>query len=411
MSIIFPSSLCADLMNIALKNVSGTTATTDGATADGLICTEDLSNFVQCGVAVNTATDVKMFINTFTSMLEHCGKTYFETLSAEKIKERFGLRVSADEFAVLSQKVRIAPETFEAAFVMDGSQSSSFDDLFGKHPFRFDVKIWNCNGFYRTKPFTISYEMFKSSVLSSAAWRELVAEMWKVVDAVVEIALAQSPRFLVEQQIANAALYRSGVRVVSLPQLYASETGNTFKSEDEPDFAAWFVAWQRHVNEVMEEPTNLYSGKATIKMNTPATYKRKFLVDRFYDAINKGLSGVYHDDKIGNIDDYELIPYLENVNEPRKLDIVPANPPTLTSGKKVTRVQFGNVVGAIWDKRGTFYSINYRKIGQNPNEFDDHVNYISTVGASHCVDEDSNIVVFTMNKSGKDYTITEEDDE
>lgn len=143
-------------------------------------------------------------------------------------------------------------------------------------------------------------------------------------------------------------------------------------------------------------------------MNTPETFTRRFLLDSFYDGINKGLSGVYHDNKIGNIDDYELEPYIENVNEPGKLDIVPANPPVLTSGKHITRVQIDGIVGVVWDRRGTFWSTEYKKVAANENTFDDHINYISTVAAQHCVDEDSNIIVYVI---GDNITITEEDDE
>ena len=146
--------------------------------------------------------------------------------------------------------------------------------------------------------------------------------------------------------------------------------------------------------------------------------EKKFLIQEFYDLINAGLAGVYHDNKIGNIDDYELEPYIQNINEPKTLDIVPANPPVITSGKHVTGVTFsGTIVGMIWDKRGTFWSIEYKKVAANENTFDDHVNYISTVACSHCVDEDSNVIVYVLDttKTGDNYnpgyTITEESDE
>lgn len=153
-------------------------------------------------------------------------------------------------------------------------------------------------------------------------------------------------------------------------------------------------------------------------MNTPAPLEKKFLIQKFYDLINTGLAGIYHDNKIGNIDDYELEPYIQNINEPQTLDIVPANPPVITSGKHVTNVKFdGTIVGCIWDKRGTFWTTEYKKIAANTNTFDDHVNYISTVACQHCVDEDSNVIVYVLDdtKTGgvynKGYTITEESDE
>lgn len=408
--ILFPSNQTARLMNITLENISGTTTTADGATAAGLICTEDLSNFVQCGQAVNNALTEhpEMFYNAVTGMLQTVADIFYETISSDEYKlNRYDLQVGSGEFACLKEKVRIDTTEFEAAFVLDGMQSSTFNDLFAKHPFTFNVKVWGNKGIYRTKPFTISYEMFKTSVQSRGGYDRLIAEMWAVINAVMDIAISQSPYFLIKQQIANAAMYRNGVRIEQLDALYAQETGKTFTSVDDPDFSAWFVKHQRHERLLMRRVTNKFSGKDSIKMNTPETFTRRFLLDSFYDDINKGLSGVYHDNKIGNIDDYELEPYIENVNEPGKLDIVPANPPVLTTGKHITRVQIDGIVGVVWDRRGTFWSTEYKKVAANENTFDDHINYISTVAAQHCVDEDSNIIVYVI---GDNITITQEDD-
>lgn len=414
--ILFPSSATATLMNVALKNAFGTTTTGDGATSDGLIVAEDLSNFVQCGQAVaNALTDhPSMFYNVVTGMLETVADIYYENISSDEYKlNRYDLQVSSGEFACLKEKVRLNHDEFEASFLLDGTYSSSFSDLFGKHPFTFNVKVWGNKGVYRTKPFTISYEMLKTSVQSRAGWDRLVAEMWGVIDAVMDIAMSESPFFCILQQIGNAAMYRSGIRVVNLSSLYTTETGNAFVSEDDPDFSAWFVRYQRHLNKLLRRVTNKFSGSDAIKMNTPEVYTRKFLIDTFYDNINKGLSGVYHDNKIGNIDDYELEPYIQNVNEPRSISIAPANPPVLTTGKHITQVDFdGTFVGMIWDRRGTFWSTEYRKVADNPNRFDDHVNYISTAAAQHCVDQDSNVIVFVIDTSvgGTGYTITEVSD-
>lgn len=409
--ILFPSNKTAELMNKTLANISGTTTIADGATSAGLTCSEDLSNFVQCGQAINTALTKtpELFFNAVTGMLQTIADIFYEVISSDEYKlNRYGLQVSSGEFACLKEKVRIDTTDFEAAFVLDGLASSTFNDLFAKHPFTFNVKVWGNKGIYRTKPFTISYEMYKTSVQSRNGWDRLVAEMWAVINAVMDIAVSQSPYFLIKQQIANAAMYRGGIRIEKIDELYTAETQKAFTSEDDPDFAAWFVRHQRHERLLLRRVTNKFSGKDTIKMNTPETFTRRFLLDDFYDKINKGLSGVYHDNKIGNIDDYELEPYIENVNEPHKLDVVPANPPILTTGKRVTRVQIDGIVGMIWDRRGTFWSTEYKKVAANENTFDDHVNYISTVAAQHCVDEDSNVIVYVI---GNSITITEENDE
>lgn len=419
--VLYDSSKTATLMNLTLKNLAGTTTTTDGASADGLTVAEDLSNFVQCGQAMSNAltNTPSLFFNAVTKMLETVADIYFEIMSSDGYKlNAYDLQVSRGEFACLREKVRIDPEDFEAAFVLDGSSHSSFSDLFEKHPFNFNVKVWGNKGIYRTKPFTISYEMFKTSVQSVAGYERLIAAMWAVIDAVMEIAVSESPYFLIRQQIANAALYRSGVRVVNLCAAYKAETGNDFAAIDDPSFASWFIRKQRYDRMLMRKATNKFSGKSTLKMNTPAPLEKKFLIQKFYDLINTGLAGIYHDNKIGNLDDYELEPYIQNINEPQTLDIVPANPPVLTSGKHVTGVTFaGTIVGMIWDKRGTFWTTEYKKIAANTNTFDDHVNYISTIACQHCVDEDSNVLVYVLDETktggvyNPGYTITEESDE
>lgn len=419
--VLYDSSKTATLINRTLKNLAGTTTTTDGASADGLTISEDLSNFVQVGQAMyNALIDTpSLFYNAVTNMLETVADIYYELLSSDGYKfDAYELQVSRGEFACLKEKVRINPEDFEQAFLLDSSSSSTFDQLFGKHPFTFNVKVWGNKGVYRTKPFTISYEMLKTSVQSIESYERLIAAMWSTIDAVMEIAVSESPYFLIRQQIANAALYRSGVRVVNLCAEYKKETGNAYAATDDPSFATWFVRRQRYDRMLLRKATNKWSGKSTLKMNTPEPFEKKFLIQNFYDLINTGLAGIYHDDKIGNIDDYALEPYIQNINEPRTLDVVPANPPVITSGKHVTGVTFsGTIVGMIWDKRGTFWTTEYKRIASNKNEFDDHVNYISTIAAQHCVDEDSNVIVYVLDstKTGDNYnpgyTITEESDE
>ena len=419
--LIYDSSKTATLANVTLHNLQGNTTTTEGASAAGLTVQEDLSNFVQCGQAMANAltTSPELFYNAVTAMLETVGAIYFELATSEGVTlNQYDLQVSADEFACLREKVRINDKPFEAAFVNDKDHNSSFSDMFEKHPFTFEVKVWGNKGYYRTQPFTISYEMFKTSVQSREGYSRLIAAMWAVIDCVVEQAMAQSPWFCIRQQIANAALYRSGIRVINLAAEYKKAHGVDFAGADDSTFAKWFVQYQRQLRNKMRKKTNLFSGKASICMNTPPRYERRFLIDTFYDDIQNGLSGVYHDDKIGNLDDYEIETEIQNVNEPRTLDIVPANPPVLTSEKHVTGIKFdGTIVGMVWDKRGTFWAMQYRQVGQQNNDFDKHINYISTVGAEHCVDEDSNIIVFVIDttKTGanynKGYTITEESDE
>lgn len=419
MAIIFPSAQTAAVINSAISNFTGSQNNGDGTYTDvPLVVTEDLTNIVQVGQTVSNQLTSENFINSVTNMLETVGRIYFETLTTEGIdKDTFGLQVDSTEFAILREKVRIDHTLFEASFVLDENASSTFNDLFGKHPFSFKVKVWGNRGFYRTKPFTISYEMYKTSVQSRNGWDELISRMWSVIDAIVDIALRESPWFLIRQQMANAELYRRasghGVRVIELSKRFTAETGKAYTSEDDPEFSAWFVKFQRHLIKVLRLPTTNYCGANVPPINTPERYEKKFLVDTFYDSINKGLSGIYHDNKIGNIDDYTLVPFVQNVNDPRSLDITPANPPVLTVGSTVTNVKGENIVGMIWDRRGTFYTLDYRKVASNANTFDDHVNYISTVGAQHNVDEDSNIIVFTIDTTsgGNGFTVTETEDE
>lgn len=164
MSLIFPSNQTAAVINAAIKNLQGTTTTTDGATSDGLIISEDLTNIVQAGQLVTNNLTVNNFVNSVTNMFETVGRIYFENMTSDDYDDDlFALRVEQTEFACLREKVRIDHTKFEASFVLDENASSTFNDLFGKHPFTFKVKVWGNKGFYRTKPFTISYEMYKTS--------------------------------------------------------------------------------------------------------------------------------------------------------------------------------------------------------------------------------------------------------
>lgn len=168
MAIIFPSDQTAEVINSAITNFTGSVNNGDGTyTEQPLTVTENLSNILQVGAAVSSQLTSENFINSVTNMLETVGRIYFETLTTEGIdKDAFGLQVDSTEFAILREKVRIDQTQFEASFVLDENASSTFNDLFGKHPFTFKVKVWGNRGFYRTKPFTISYEMYKTSVQS-----------------------------------------------------------------------------------------------------------------------------------------------------------------------------------------------------------------------------------------------------
>ena len=260
--LIYDSSKTAQLANVTLKNLQGNTTTADGASADGLTVNEDLSNFVQCGQVMSNAlvNHPELFFNASTKMLQTVGEIYFELATSDGYDTNaYGLQVSADEFACLREKVRIDDKPFEASFILDPNYSSSFNDLFGKHPFTFNVKVWGNKGFYRTQPFTISYEQFKTSVQNKEAYSRLIGAMWAVIDCVVEQAVKQSPYWIIRQQITNAAMYRNGIRVVNLVSEFESQTGKTFTSEDDEAFATWFVKYQRNLVKKMRKKTNLFS--------------------------------------------------------------------------------------------------------------------------------------------------------
>ena len=73
---ILNSANLASLVNIMLKNARGTTTTTDGASAAGLIVAEDLSNIVDAGAELSNLLTVANFRNVITGMLEGVGKFF-----------------------------------------------------------------------------------------------------------------------------------------------------------------------------------------------------------------------------------------------------------------------------------------------------------------------------------------------
>ena len=113
---ILTSSNVATLVNTMLKNARGTTTTTDGASADGLIVAEDLSNIVDGGKELSNSLTMENFKNVVTGMLEGVGRILYENAKLST-PSRFDIFIDVSEYMTVLEKVRISAIEFEESYM------------------------------------------------------------------------------------------------------------------------------------------------------------------------------------------------------------------------------------------------------------------------------------------------------
>lgn len=404
----------ARTMNVLLKNTYGTTTTEDGAESDGLIVAEDLSNLVDAGELVADNLNAATFTNAATGMIETVGTIFYE-YAQKQSPSRFNLQVSVSEFETMVEKTRISAVEFEAMHDYDQSGGSTFEDMFNMHAPQFTVKIWNKQSEYRTKPISISPRQLKSSVKNAAELERLIGMIFDSIRTTYMTALREAEKRMVFAQIANAALYNEGARVIDLLAVYKADKGITLTSEtwkNSDDFKRWVLGYFRKIQLLMAEPSGNYNAEQNL-IETDGEDFRGLIVEPLDTAI-RTVSHMEKSDAFNNVlDSCTVVPFLQNVNEPDKIACVPVEPPVLTLGKHVTRVDFDSVVAAFWDKRGTMFAASAPITAANRNEFDDWTNYIHKFYLREMVDKGDNMIVFVIKDATaatKAYDITEESD-
>lgn len=391
------SANVAALINLMLKNARGTTTTTDGATSDGLIVQEDLSNIVDGGTALSNSVTLENFRNVITGMLEGVGKILYENAKLSS-PSRFDIFVDINEYMTVLEKVRISAIEFEQSYIQATSGGSSFVDMFNNHPLTFSVKVWNTLGTYRTKPFTISVNQLKSACMNPEELTRLIGQIYAVVEVTYYTAIREAEKRVIMNQIANCAMYNSGVLVVDVLKAFYDATGTsvttaTYKTSDA--FKRWFYGYFSHIKMLMGEITGNFNTENNL-INTDGEDMRAFLLEPFYTSlrtISVFQDGAYFKDALDGV---KIIPFIQNINEPDKISVMPVDPPVLTVGKHITDVTVSGIIGMIWDKRGTLITATEIEAGVNHNDFDKWDNYTNNFSVREMCDKGSNAIVFAV---------------
>lgn len=416
---ILNSADTALVMNQIYKNVTGTTTTADGTSEDGALVKEDLSNLADAGKILSNELTIGNFRNAVTGMLEGVGLIMTENAKVSS-PSRFGLNVTTSEFLTIVEKVRIDSVDFEESYILANSGGSSFEDMFNKHDLTFTVKVWNTITSFRTKPYTIDYETLASSVRSPEQLARIIGEIFAVIETTYRIALRGAETRIVMAQMANCALYRNGVNVIDVLAEFKKQTGTTLTKEtmhNSDAFKRWFYGFIKHLKITMAEPTGNFNAVKNL-INTDDEDRRFFMLEPFATSLETIAHNTDASNKFNALSDCIQISYIQNINEPSSIDVVPVEPPVLTPSKHVTGVKMVDIIGMIWDRRGTMLASTDIKTGVNENNFDDWTNYIHNFKVRQMVDNGSNAVVLVAhdasasaeNPDTLSYVITQEND-
>ncbi len=387
---ILNSANVASLMNIMLKNARGKTTTTDGATSDGLIVAEDLSNLVDGGVELSNTLTVENFKNVITGMLNGVGRILYENAKLTS-PSRFNLFVDISEYLTILEKVRISAIEFEQSYMYATSGGSSFEDMFNNHPLTFTVKVWNTIGSYRTKPFTISMKQLADSARKPEEITRLIGEIYAVVETTYYTAIREAEKRVVMNQAAHCCMYRNGVNCIDVLAAYKEATGTaltteTMKTSD--DFKRWMYGFWKHYKMLMGEASGNFNAEQNL-INTDNEDMRSFILEPFYTSLRT--ISVYQDgaNMKDAFDGVTEIPFIQNINEPQKININPVDAPA-----NVEEITITDIIGMIWDRRGTMITATDIEAGSQHNDFDKWDNYVYNFGVREMCDKGSNAILF-----------------
>jgi hypothetical protein len=399
---ILNSANVASLMNIMLKNARGTTTTTNGAASDGLIVAEDLSNLVDGGVELSNTLTVENFKNVITGMLNGVGRILYENAKLTS-PSRFNLFVDISEYLTILEKVRISAIEFEQSYMYATSGGSSFEDMFNNHPLTFTVKVWNTIGSYRTKPFTISLKQLADSARKPEEITRLIGEIYAVVETTYYTAIREAEKRVVMNQAAHCCMYRNGVNCIDVLAAYKAATGTALTTETmrtSDDFKRWMYGFWKHYKMLMGEASGNFNAEQNL-INTDNEDMRSFILEPFYTSLRT--ISVYQDgaNMKDAFDGVTEIPFIQNINEPQKININPVDAPA-----NVEEITITDIIGMIWDRRGTMITATDIEAGSQHNDFDKWDNYVYNFGVREMCDKGSNAILFVAHDANGEAAFT-----
>lgn len=387
---ILNSANVASLMNIMLKNARGTTTTGDGAEGDGLIVAEDLSNLVDGGVELSNTLTAENFRNVITGMLNGVGRILYENAKLSS-PSRYDIFVDISEYLTILEKVRISAIEFEQSYMYATSGGSSFEDMFNNHPLTFTVKVWNTIGSYRTKPFTISMKQLADSARKPEEITRLIGEIYAVVETTYYTAIREAEKRVIMNQAAHCCMYRNGVNCIDVLAAYKTATGTVLTKESmntSDDFKRWMYGFWKHYKMLMGEASGNFNAEQNL-INTDNEDMRSFILEPFYTSLRT--ISVFQDgaNLKDAFDGVTEIPFIQNINEPQKIEIVPVDAPA-----NVNEILINDIIGMIWDRRGTMLTATDIEAGSQHNDFDKWDNYVYNFGVREMCDKGSNAILF-----------------
>jgi len=391
-------------MNIMLKNARGTTTTRDGAESDGLIVAEDLSNLVDGGVELSNTLTVENFKNVLTGMLNGVGRILYENAKLSS-PSRYDLFVDISEYLTILEKVRISAIEFEQSYMYATSGGSSFEDMFNNHPLTFTVKVYNTIGNYRTKPFTISMKQLADSARKPEDITKLIGEIYAVVETTYYTAIREAEKRVIMNQAANCCMYRNGVNCIDVLAAYKTATGTALTKETmntSDDFKRWMYGFWQHYKMLMGEASGNFNAEQNL-INTDNEDMRSFILEPFYTPLRT--ISVYQDGANFKdaFDGVKVIPFIQNINEPQKIYIEPSE----DAPSNVNWIIISDIVGMIWDRRGTLLTATDIEAGSQHNDFDKWDNYVYNFSVREMCDKGSNAILFVAHDANGEaaYTI------
>lgn len=403
---ILTNANVVSLVNNVYNNVTGENAQ---------IVTEDLKNIVDVGVTISDAITSENFRNIATGLFDNIGDIVYSTVKPSEFTN-YNITVPFPEFGSIIEKVSLNMIDFDETEHWSMSGGSTFSEMFDYHNPEINAKAYNQMSAFRTKPYSIGINRFKSAFRSESDLMKMLAEISNMITVMYMYTVKNIERRVVNQLIASTTMVNT-TRCINLLEMYESETGVTetvATYRKNSDFIKWAFSFMNKISDLMTMPTEIYNDGSRI-INTTSDDRRAIMITDFKRLIDTNvLSSSYNPEYITN-GDWIIVPCFQNAVQRDKIDIVPAGIHSISSGKHVTRVQINNVIGAIFDKRGACCCATQIKTGTQVNDFDEHINYIHKFNMRMYVDETENAVLFTVadKASGswkKAYTITEAND-
>ena len=399
----FTSANVATLVNEIVKNMTGDNST---------IVSEDLSNLVDVGTVIANNTTIENFRNVATGFFDRIGKIVYSSIKKNEY-DTYDLGVDMSEFATMLEKIYINPIDFEQSYHYANSGGSSFADMFNYHNLTFNVSLYDKMGVFRTKPYSIGIDRFKSAFVTESELMKMIGEISNMISTMYMYAIQSTEKRVTNELICSCAV-KNNTRVIDLLKVCKDETGVTYTTSNykTEHFYKFATSYMEKIGKLMAMPTKNFNDGTKI-INTLDDDIRKVMITDFKQDVNTfAYAGVYNVEYLPKISDWREVPCWQNSNERFKIKITPSNvyAGVVDNTKTITTIQIDNVVGAIFDRRGAFYAPTKIKTGVQSNDFDEHVNYIHKFNVRECTDISENCVVFVLcdaSGTNKAYTLTE----